>query len=304
MINTLSFNVNNNLFNKIQVNTNNQMLMYSNNINWLKSDGELCNIFSDLKVFSNTASAIKRFTIESAGTSGTPYLTLKARSLSQGPLYLTNTALYLASETSGVSMSFTTNNNGTIMTPLNLYPNGVIDVGDNVLANKKLVLFDSAESDAPSTATNFFGFGINTGAMRYQVNTTSNSHKFYCGSTLAYTISSTGGANGSDIRFKKEIQNITGALDKINQIQGKTFLMHDNPNRQMGFIAQEIKDHIPECVFVDTSDENNYHYVQYDKITAILCEGIKELMIKLDRKTDEISELKNRLKIIEQKLNI
>ena len=40
------------------------------------------------------------------------------------------------------------------------------------------------------------------------------------------------------------------------------------------------------------------------KLLLYYCEGIKELMIKLDRKTDEISELKNRLKIIEQKLNI
>ena len=99
---------------------------------------------------------------------------------------------------------------------------------------------------------------------------------------MAYTISSTGGANGSDLRFKSDIQPITGALDKVNAMQGKTFFMHgDTTNRQMGFIAQELIAHAPETVFKDTSTPDNYHYVQYDRLTALLCEAIKELSAKV-----------------------
>ena len=58
--------------------------------------------------------------------------------------------------------------------------------------------------------------------------------------------------------------------------------MHgDTTNRQMGFIAQELIAQAPETVFVDTSTEDNYHYVQYDRLTALLCEAIKELAAKV-----------------------
>ena len=37
------------------------------------------------------------------------------------------------------------------------------------LNNKLMVLFDRDSNEPLSTATDFFGFGINTGALRYQV---------------------------------------------------------------------------------------------------------------------------------------
>ena len=44
----------------------------------------------------------------------------------------------------------------------------------------------------------------------------------------------------------------------------------------MGFIAQEVIEVVPEVVYVDDS-EDHWHFLQYDKLTALLCEGIKEL---------------------------
>ena len=90
--------------------------------------------------------------------------------------------------------------------------------------------------------------------------TNTSTIKFYSGSTIDYTISSTGGANGSDARWKTDVANITNALDKINNLQGKTFILNNNPNRQLGFIAQEVISVVPEAVYIDTSDENNYHF--------------------------------------------
>ena len=112
--NTLSFRVSGaSILNNIQVNTSNQMLMTANNVNWLKSDGTTCSVYSDLSVFTNTASATKRLTIESQGTSGAPYLTLKARNTTQGSMYLTNASLYVASETAATPITFQVNNAGT-----------------------------------------------------------------------------------------------------------------------------------------------------------------------------------------------
>ena len=45
------------------------------------------------------------------------------------------------------------------------------------------------------------------------------------------------------------IQNIDNALDKINNIQGKSFLFQQNTKRHLGFIAQEIQSILPEIVW-------------------------------------------------------
>ena len=170
---------------------------------------------------------------------------------------------------------------------LSLYPAGGI-------ANKILTLYDGNPADAVGTATNFYGFGINSGTLRYQVDSAGNSHLFYSGATAYFRINNAGGVNVSDRRFKSEIVPISNALATIQQLQGITFKMQDLEKRQMGFIAQDVAKVIPEVV---TTDENSgIHYMSYDKLTAMLCEGIKELAA-------ENAVLKARLDAIEQKLH-
>jgi hypothetical protein len=70
--------------------------------------------------------------------------------------------------------------------------------------NKQLVIYDQTATDAPGSATGFYGFGINAATLRYQAPTATQSHKFFCGSTQSFTITNGTGANGSD---KVEIRN-------------------------------------------------------------------------------------------------
>ena len=107
--------------------------------------------------------------------------------------------------------------------------------------------------------------------------TTTSTVKFNFSSTLGFTITNTGGTPASDIRFKSDIQNITNPMEKINSIQGKTFRMYDNNYRSLGFIGQDLLPIIPEATYVDTSTEENYIYVHYDKLTALHNEGINFL---------------------------
>jgi hypothetical protein len=267
------------------------MALNANNVNFLRSDGSTTNVYTDMSIFTNTASATRRLTIESQGASGTPYLTLKARNTSQASLSLTNSTLTLATETTGVAFQIqVVDDASATQTPVRVSSKGYMHV-PGVGGNKQLVLFDGATGDAPSTATNFYGFGINSGILRYQTQTTTNSHRFYTGTTLAYTITSAGGANGSDARWKTDVQNITGALAKIGQLQGKSFLLNEDPTkRQIGFIAQEVKEVVPEVVVIDTNSEEQYHFMQYDKLTALLCD--KELVA-------EVNSLKARVATLE-----
>jgi hypothetical protein len=161
------------------------------------------------------------------------------------------------------------------------------------IANKILTLYDGNPADPVASATNFYGFGINSGTLRYQVDAAGNSHLFYSGATAYFRINSSGGVNVSDRRYKSEIVPISNALATIQQLQGITFKMQDLEKRQMGFIAQDVAKVIPEVV---TMDENTQiYYMSYDKLTAVLCEGIKEL-------ASENAVLKARLDAIEKLL--
>jgi len=109
---------------------------------------------------------------------------------------------------------------------------------------------------------------------------------------------SAGGAtawyNDSDIRLKKNINTISSSLDKVLQLRGVNYEWKETENHeeglQMGFIAQEVQEVIPEVV-----DENNGHYtMQYAPITALLVEAVKE-------QQKVIEELKTRIEELEQK---
>jgi hypothetical protein len=104
----------------------------------------------------------------------------------------------------------------------------------------------------------------------------------------------------SDRRLKENIIPIDGALDKINKINGVYFNYTDNArkanphfgeDRQVGLIAQEIQEVLPEVVNFapfDFGTDNtsvsgdNYLTLNYDKVVPLLLQAIKELKFELD----------------------
>jgi CII-binding regulator of phage lambda lysogenization HflD len=88
----------------------------------------------------------------------------------------------------------------------------------------------------------------------------------------------------SDIRLKSKVENIENALDKLFAINGVTYNWNeiardkDTTIREAGVIAQEVMSVLPEVVVVR---ENGYLAVRYDKLTALLIEGVKELATEL-----------------------
>ena len=196
-------------------------------------------------------------TIDALGAGSASWLTMKAPGLTAA---LTNngTVFRMEAQTLNKNLDFrVVNGSSATLTPLQIYANGVVNVGNSASANKMLALHENAAADTPSTAVNFYGFGVNTGSsattgtLRYQVPAAGNFHRFWCGTTNSYTINNTGGQGPSDARFKSELRPIENALEKIVQLQGKTFKMHDNEAREMGFIAQQLLPIVPEVVWID-----------------------------------------------------
>lgn len=89
----------------------------------------------------------------------------------------------------------------------------------------------------------------------------------------------------SDVRLKGNIKQIQSALDKVNKLQGVEFDwikkegVHGNEGHDVGVIAQQVEEVLPEVV---TTRDSGYKAVKYEKIVPLLIEAIKELSEKLD----------------------
>ena len=94
----------------------------------------------------------------------------------------------------------------------------------------------------------------------------------------------------SDRRLKKYIKNIKNPLEKISKINGVTFEwkktdekmkkeVHSHEGHDVGVIAQEIEEVLPEVV---VTRDNGYKAVRYEKIVPLLIEAIKDLKAEVD----------------------
>jgi hypothetical protein len=106
----------------------------------------------------------------------------------------------------------------------------------------------------------------------------------------------------SDRRLKDIEGPIADPLDKVNKLTGIYFKTNDlakslgfnDDKRQVGVIAQEVNDMLPEVVSLAPFDSRyfnktitsvsgeNYLTVQYDKLVPLLIEAIKELASKVE----------------------
>lgn len=104
----------------------------------------------------------------------------------------------------------------------------------------------------------------------------------------------------SDLRYKRDVSTLSDAMKRVGQLRGVSFSwrQEDYPEqrfsdkRQVGFIAQELVDVLPEAV---SEDDNGYLNVDYSKLTPLLVEAIKEQQKQIDRQQNLIEELSERL---------
>ena len=184
--------------------------------------------------------------------------------------------------------------------------------------------------DAGATGLPFYGYALNGVARAYtQLNGVNNNWElFYNGTQIA--ISSTGNVgigtatpaqkldvsgtihalnlNGgatslstdasgniirtpSDERLKCQIASIDNPLEKVMQLHGVSYNFIDaerfGSDRQMGFLAQDLEQVIPETV----SSGGEYKSVNYQEITALLAEAMKEQQKIIDQLRERIEFL-------------
>src|SRR5262249_46546038 len=85
----------------------------------------------------------------------------------------------------------------------------------------------------------------------------------------------------SDPRFKTNITPLTHALDDVLHLRAVSYdwRQEEHPaknfehRRQVGFIAQEVKEVLPQVV---SQDAEGYYSIAYSKLVPVLVEAIKE----------------------------
>jgi len=102
--------------------------------------------------------------------------------------------------------------------------------------------------------------------------------------------------SSSSIRWKRNIQEIDGALSKIMTLRGVYFDWDEEHGGQhgMGFIAEEVGTVIPEIVAYE-SDGVYATGVDYGAITPMLVQAIKEQQKQIEELKAQINELRKRL---------
>lgn len=117
--------------------------------------------------------------------------------------------------------------------------------------------------------------GIGSGGSLTVLGGASFSKDVYVGGTLA---------SASDIRLKENIiylkkKNVLDTIDNIRTIRYNYIKSFDNELvPQIGFIAQDFEEDYPELI---RKNKEGYYSLDYQKITVILLECIKELKAKI-----------------------
>lgn len=93
----------------------------------------------------------------------------------------------------------------------------------------------------------------------------------------------------SDSNLKTNIEKILNPLEKINCINGYTYIRTDTSNYETGLLAQEVIKILPEVVKYD----NNHYNIAYGNMCGLFVECIKELNNKIDILNEKIKNFSN-----------
>ncbi|MFQ5963186.1 MAG: tail fiber domain-containing protein [Candidatus Scalinduaceae bacterium] len=121
-----------------------------------------------------------------------------------------------------------------------------------------------------------------------------------CKLDVTGSVCSNGTVLTSDVRFKKDIKPLKGALEKVSNLQGVSFRWRSDEYKErnfskdhnIGIIAQDVEKLVPEVVH---TNKDGYKGVEYSKLVPLLIEAIKE-------QQETISTLSAKLKVIEDRI--
>ena len=98
----------------------------------------------------------------------------------------------------------------------------------------------------------------------------------------------------SSRRFKTNIRPLERALEKVQQLQGVSYERKSDAKREIGVIAEDVEEIVPEVVSRD-SETHDVEGVDYSRLTALLIEAVKSQQAELRMQHSELQQLKTRI---------
>jgi hypothetical protein len=136
-------------------------------------------------------------------------------------------------------------------------------------------LFWENRSGGVTSSSNWYGW-YTTGGVIYLYNGSSN---------IASINTSSGSYTAlSDINKKKDFEDSTIGLDAILGLKPTLYRMQDEDEfveKQLGFIAQEVKDYIPQAYVESGEGDDKFIGLSDRPIIAALVKAVQELSAKV-----------------------
>ena len=180
-----------------------------------------------------------------------------------------------------------TNQSGAVATP------DKIDLGTSYSNGAtrdqcKIYLYDAGGAQR-------YGFGIGASAdIQYH---SQEEHDFYVDNSKRFSVTGSGGANTSDRRLKRDILPLNKyGLQQVMQLNPVTYIFKDDSANtpQVGFIAQEVQQIIPEVVTGKEGDLSKGESlgIVYGNLVPVLTKAIQEQQATIEAQQKQIDELK------------
>jgi hypothetical protein len=189
-----------------------------------------------------------------------------------------------ATGTNSTAMGVQTTASGDVSTAMGLF---TTSSGVYATAMGYVTSATGVSSTAMGESTTASGYAST--AMGNNVNATGSGELYNSGNVKGASFTST-----SDRRVKKNIQDFSGALDKVLQLNARTYYYNveeyprfeaEKDKPQIGFIAQEVEQVLPEMVLTD-GDQVGLKGVRYGQLTPVLVEAIKEMKADYENKIE------------------
>lgn len=159
-----------------------------------------------------------------------------------------------------------------------------------------------------ATGGTIANYGVYGAAPANAGGTNSNWAVYASGSMYA-----TSGFFSSDAKLKKDVTTFENAMDKINQLQPRTYnfktdefkYMNLPAEKQYGFIAQELEKVFPEMVRkvvqpidVDNKEKGNIEFkaINYTELIPVLTQALKEQNSEIETLKAAMAEMKEMMK--------
>jgi hypothetical protein len=221
----------------------------------------------------------------------------------QGNLYSTGTILDINVENLRLKDNVITLNHGMTEYSSTLISGVEINRGSNLPkynfhykeADQRFVIGLSGEEQALATRQNFpapngITFWNNTANrmdnssnLTWGYDTSANAYKLHVDGIVSSTEDIT---TSSDARLKKNIEPLSDMLNLVKQLNPVSYeLNYGSGKRNVGFIAQELKQHLPELVTQSATEINgveNPLAVSYQNMVAVLCKAVQELAKRVE----------------------